>query len=201
MRKARYAGRSWPLLRGSSSGPFSAHRTCWHGRAFEAEVMAQRVASVFRTEYTAPLQLGHHECHEVVEIARKQCRGENEAVAGLGLEPGLAVIGDLRRGADQGAAWGDAINELLHGKVFVRGQSFPPFQELAVDLGSGGVYIWEGTVDINLGEVVSALFTQQVAANRRCTKQLTVVRGFGLRLRLGRRHHDRQPWQDAEFCF
>src|SRR5262245_53628819 len=93
----------------------SAH---WHGRAFEAKVMAQRVASVFCTEYTAPLQLGHHECHEVVEIARKQCRGENEAVAGLGLEPSLAVIGDLRRGADQAAAWGNAINELLHGEVF-----------------------------------------------------------------------------------
>src|SRR5215471_12806939 len=135
MRKARYTGRSWPVLRENSSGPFSPRRTYRHGRAFEAEVLAQCVASVFCTEYTAPLQLGHHECHEVVEIARKQCRGENEAVAGLGLEPGLAVIGDLRRGADQGAAWGDAINELLHSKVFVRSQSFPSLQELAVDLG------------------------------------------------------------------
>src|SRR5215471_7984496 len=201
MRKARYAGRSWLILKGSSSGPFSPRRTCRHGRAFEAEVLAQRVASVFCTEYTAPLQLGHHECHEVVEIARKQGRGENEAVAGLGLEPGLTVIGDLRRGADQSAAWGDAINELLHGEVFVRGQSFPSFQELAVDLGSGGVYIREGTVEVNIGEVVSALFTQQVAANRRCTKQLAVVCSFGLCLRLGRRRHDGQPWQDAEFRF
>src|SRR6516164_3012023 len=100
MWKAGYARRSWPVLRGSSSGPFSPHRTCRHGRAFEAEVLAQCVASVFRTEYTAPLQLGYHECYEVVEIARKQCRGENETVAGTVREPGLAMIGDLRWGAD-----------------------------------------------------------------------------------------------------
>src|SRR2546429_5132503 len=32
---------------------------------FRSEVIAQRVAFVFRAEQTAPLQLGHHESHEV----------------------------------------------------------------------------------------------------------------------------------------
>src|SRR5262249_15500205 len=125
---------------------FPPRSPCWHGRTLEAEVIAQRVASVFRAEYTAPLQLRHHECHEVVEIARKQRRGKNEAVASLSLEPGLAVIGDLRRGANQGTTWGDAINELLHGEMLVGGQSFLPFQQLAVGFGAGGVYIREGTI-------------------------------------------------------
>jgi hypothetical protein len=88
---------------------------CRHGRALKSEVTTQRVAGVCRAEQAASLQLGHHECHEVVEVAGKQRRGENEAVAGLGLEPGLAMIGDLCRWADQGPAWGDAVNELLRG--------------------------------------------------------------------------------------
>ncbi len=49
-------------------------RTCRHGRALEPEVIAQRVAGVFRAEQTTPLQLGHHERHEVVEVAGKQRR-------------------------------------------------------------------------------------------------------------------------------
>jgi hypothetical protein len=80
-----------------SSVPFSPRSTSRHGRALESEVMTQRMAFVFRTEQAAPLQLRHHKCHEVIEIARKQRRGENEAVTGLGLKPGLEVIGDLRR--------------------------------------------------------------------------------------------------------
>ena len=40
----------------------------------------------------------------------------------------------------------DAVNELLHSEMLVCGQGFPPFQQLAVDLGSGGVHIREGAV-------------------------------------------------------
>src|SRR6266568_8289067 len=72
-------------------------RTCRHGRARESEMIAQRVAGVFRAEQTAPLQLGHYECHKVVEVAGKQRRGEDEAVAGFGFEPGREVISDLCR--------------------------------------------------------------------------------------------------------
>ena len=57
----------------------------------------QRVTGVCCAEQVALLQLGHHERHEVVEVAGKQRRGEHEAVAGLSLDPGLAMIGDLRR--------------------------------------------------------------------------------------------------------
>ena len=69
-----------------------------HGRALESEVITQRVGrrTAVRNKPRL-LQLGHHERHEVVEVAGKQGRGEDEAVAGLGLEPGLAMIGDLRR--------------------------------------------------------------------------------------------------------
>jgi len=72
-------------------------RTCRHGRVLESEVIAQRVAFVFRAEQAAPLQLGHYKCHKIVEVAGKQRRGEDEAVAGLGFEPGLEVSSDLCR--------------------------------------------------------------------------------------------------------
>jgi hypothetical protein len=42
MRKAVYAGRSWPILRGMSSVPFSPRSTCRHGRALESKVITQR---------------------------------------------------------------------------------------------------------------------------------------------------------------
>ena len=74
-----------------SSVPFSPRNTCWHGRALKSEVIAQCVAGVCRAEQAALLQLGHHKCHEVVKVAGKQRRGENEAVTGFGLEPGLLL--------------------------------------------------------------------------------------------------------------
>ena len=94
---AVYAGQSWPIPRGMSSVPFSPRSTCRHGRTLESEVIMQRVTGVCRAEQVALLQLGHHERHEVVEVAGKQRRGEHEAVAGPSLDPGLAMIGDLRR--------------------------------------------------------------------------------------------------------
>jgi hypothetical protein len=66
MRKAAYAGRSWPILRGMSSVPFSPHSTWRHARALESEVLTRCVTIVCRAARAAPLQLGHHEGREVV---------------------------------------------------------------------------------------------------------------------------------------
>src|SRR5262245_14706721 len=67
----------------------------------QPDVLAQRHASIISTEQAAPLQLGHHEAHEVLIGARDVSSGEHKAIACVGREPLLQPVRDLVRGADK----------------------------------------------------------------------------------------------------
>ena len=63
-------------------------------------MVAQGVPGVFGPECTAFLQQGHHPVDELVEPAWGQMRDEDEAVAGVGLDVQVDLVGDLGWCAD-----------------------------------------------------------------------------------------------------
>lgn len=79
-------------------------------RPRHTQILAQRSAFVAPPINPTPLQLGHHQIHEVVE-----------AVAGLSFEPGFHSVRDGLRRADQfqGAkAAADPLREFTHRELF-----------------------------------------------------------------------------------
>jgi len=65
----------------------------WRLRTYGTSVLTVLILTVWPT--SGPLSSAIPSI--LTHAAGKERRGENEAVAGLGLDPGLAVIGALRR--------------------------------------------------------------------------------------------------------
>src|SRR5690606_4390937 len=74
------------------------------GRPFEAQRVAQRGSRVRGSEQLAALELGHDRAHDVLVGAGDVGGGDDEAVAGVALEPLLHLVGDLAGGADEAGA-------------------------------------------------------------------------------------------------
>ena len=72
---------------------------------------------VFGTECAALLQQRHHPVDEVVEAVRGQVRHQDEAVAGVGLDVQVDLVGDLGGCADELLAAGDGDDQLADAQV------------------------------------------------------------------------------------
>src|SRR5690349_8759074 len=68
------------------------------------EVLAQRRPRILRLRQAAPLQLGHHVLHEIVDVALgREAAGEDEAAVGAGaVMQLLEFVDDLLRCAARG---------------------------------------------------------------------------------------------------
>src|SRR5579862_2622631 len=70
----------------------------------DAEVLAQGRPGVLPPEQAPPLQLRHHHPDEFLERAGQVGGGEDEPVAGAGVEPLLHLVRDGGGGADEARA-------------------------------------------------------------------------------------------------
>ncbi|GBH13932.1 Histidyl-tRNA synthetase [Pseudomonas syringae pv. actinidiae] len=94
-------------------------------RPLQPQVLAQRGAFIFSTKQPAPLQLRHQQLRDVFQTARQMRHQHIEAVCRAVFEPGLQLIGDLRRRADQTVVpspTGNSPSQLCQGQVFLIGQ-------------------------------------------------------------------------------
>src|SRR6185295_16172487 len=71
-------------------------------RAWQTEIVAQRLALIVAPEQTAPLQFRHYLRAEVIEAAGQIGELHGEAVGGFGHKPFLHLIGDCLRSAYHG---------------------------------------------------------------------------------------------------
>src|SRR5690606_29357326 len=86
------AGSAWGVP-ANYCGPIMSGKPASGNR--QAQILAQRLAFVFRAEQAAPLQFGDELEHDVVDAAGIVAGHQAEAVAGLLLEPLLHDISDL----------------------------------------------------------------------------------------------------------
>src|SRR5689334_12198719 len=93
-------------------------------RAWQTEIVAQRLTLVLAPEQTAPLQFRHHLRAEVIEAAGQIGELHSEAVGGFGHEPFLHLIGDSLRSPYHGEATmaAEPLGELAHGEILAPGE-------------------------------------------------------------------------------
>ena len=90
----------------------------------QTEMIAQRVAAVFRAEQIAAAQFWQNLFAECIEVGRQERRQEVEAIAGAGCEPFFHVIHDLDRGPGESvmtAAMSYSVDQLADRQILASG--------------------------------------------------------------------------------
>src|SRR5215469_13950010 len=72
-------------------------------------MVPQRRAFVVAPEQFALLQFGNNEPHEILQAARNVRRLQHEAIASVGAEPLLQLVGDIGAGAEEFPQWPHAV--------------------------------------------------------------------------------------------
>lgn len=88
-------------------------------------MIAQGASCIFTPEQSTPLQLGHHVRGHIGQAAGQMWHQHVETVRGLAFEPGLQLVGNLCRRADQAvvpASACDAPTELGNAQLLLSGQ-------------------------------------------------------------------------------
>src|ERR1700748_419908 len=119
MRRSASSGPEQPHFRSPEQRPSLSSKKSVLG-PWQFEIVAQRLAFVFATENSAPLQFRHHAVDEIVKPSWKIWKLYREAVGALGHEPFLHFFGNGCGSADhcKSGVAAEPLRELPHGEVF-----------------------------------------------------------------------------------